>query len=547
MTRLFNDEGRRRAVYEALTRYNYFPNQRSTISEIPPSLNSRQFTPEVADELAAIEDSKLRKKAGYDLVEYKATRYNNVPRLLGLVHPKAHAFLARCIHDNWSELEYLTENANSMIKPTFYHEDRRLMVMNYDDPIKSSMRNHSMGFGKRFRVNSDISNCFSSIYSHAIPWAAVGITEAKAHRDANERWFNQLDMFQRKTKRNETQGIPVGPATSSIVTEIILGCIDTELTAKGYEYYRYIDDYTCYCVSDIQANEFIKDLTIQLGKYKLSLNLHKTEIVSLPSSDEDSWVLELHSSLPTRLNNAHPEEPKITTIEALTFLNRALEINKRTPDGSVLKYAISLILNHLDKATSHNLLVPLINLSWHFPVLLPLLDSLATKGGYDLSFYQAELCELIRHNAVLGRSDGMAWPLHSLLKASIEVDDETAEKVIESKDCVSLTLLLEMNGHQQKIVNFATNIVSSDDLYEKDVYWLLLYQLFYKDLIPPAYDDDVFACLKRNQVNFVPGDSKSAAEERADEIAQDIEHRAIGELFGRVDPPSQIEPNLPEH
>ncbi|MDZ7904226.1 MAG: hypothetical protein U5L01_17610 [Rheinheimera sp.] len=45
-------------------------------------------------------------------------------------------------------------------------------------------------------------------------------------------------MFQRKTKRNETQGIPVGPATSSIVSEIILGRIDTELAAKGYEYWQ---------------------------------------------------------------------------------------------------------------------------------------------------------------------------------------------------------------------------------------------------------------------------------------------------------------------
>ncbi len=39
---------------------------------------------------------------------------------------------------------------------------------------------------------------------------------------------------------------------------------------------------------------------------------------------------------------------------------------------------------------------------------------------------------------------------------------------------------------------------------------------------------------KSNQVNFFPGDSKSVAEERADEIAQDIERRAVGELFGPV-------------
>lgn len=95
----------KRKLYEALTRKNYFPNQKETIGELPPCLDTRQFTPEVCEALAALPDSRIRRKSGYDLVEYKATRYNNVPRILSLVHPKAYAFLAKHIHDNWANIK----------------------------------------------------------------------------------------------------------------------------------------------------------------------------------------------------------------------------------------------------------------------------------------------------------------------------------------------------------------------------------------------------------------------------------------------------------
>ena len=163
MSQIFGDTDDKRALYEALTRYNYFPNQRANIGELPPSLDTRQFTPEVAEAISKLEESNGR--SGYDLVEYKATRYNNVPRVLGLVHPRAYSSLAKCIHDNWGELKCVTENENSIIKPEFYPTEKRLIVMNYEDSFVKFSRSHSSSFAKRFRVHTDIANCFNSIYS----------------------------------------------------------------------------------------------------------------------------------------------------------------------------------------------------------------------------------------------------------------------------------------------------------------------------------------------------------------------------------------------
>ena len=491
------------ALYEALTCFNYFPNQRINISELPPSLNTTQFTPEVAKKLVVLETPKDRQGLGYDLVEYKVTRYNNVPRVLGLAHPKGYAQLVNCIHDNWSELKSVTENTNSIIKPQFYPEDKRVMVMNYEDPLTKVKRSHQSAFAKRFEVHTDIANCFNSIYSHAIEWAAVGMTAAKKQRGKRDKWFNRLDALQRNIKRNETQGIPIGPATSSIVVELILGAVDEKLRGENYEYHRYIDDYTCYCSTDDEAQKFIENLSKFLSEFKLTLNLSKTSVKALPCALEDDWVLEVRGALPSRLAFADKNEPKLSSTEALTFLNRAIAINKKTPDGSVLKYATSLIISHLDEQAPVDLIEALANLSWHYPVLLPLFDSLLNKGQLNAAVCQHRLNDIIKENARKIRSDGMAWPLHTMLSHDIVVDEETAIKVVKSGDCVAITLLLEMNNHNEIIIKFAECVIKKDDHYEKDRYWLLLYQLYRKDLLnEEPYKDGVFKCLKEHDVNF---------------------------------------------
>ena len=150
----------------------------------------------------------------------------------------------------------------------------------------------------------------------------------------------------------------------------------------------------------------------------------------MPSPIEDSWVLELRGALPSRLGYSNESEPKLSATEALTFINRAIEVNKETPDGSVLKYAVSLILPHLDEYAPFHLIDPLLNLAWHFPALLPLLDLLMSNAAVDPTIYRAQLIEIIKDNALKGRSDGMSWPLHSLIRAGCVVDDSTAELIV---------------------------------------------------------------------------------------------------------------------
>ena len=507
----------KRKFYRALTRYNYFPNQKSNIGELPPLISTRQFTPEVCEALAALNESNTRESSGYDVVTYNATRYNNAFRELSLIHPKAYALLANHLHNHWDKIQPFTTSESSIIKPE-EHEDGRIMVMNYEDPIEKTTRALTESFGRRFQVKADISNCFNSIYSHAIAWGLVGFNHAKTNRQ-QDLWFNLVDKYQRKCKRNETQGIPIGSATSNISLEIILGKIDKELLEAGHHFHRYVDDYSCYCETNESAHQFLLLLGSLLAKYKLSLNIQKTQIIEQPAPDQDAWVLELLGNLPSRLNKSHEDEPKLTASEAITFINHAIIVNKQTPDGSVLKYAIQLIVNYLDEQAPVTVYRCVLNLSWHYPILIPYIDGLIEKSNIKRGDIDNHLNALIIENCKHRRSDGICWPLYIMKKLEIAPAEKTIDAIITSEDCVSLTILNSMLIGNKQIVDFANKVIKTGDNYYIDTYWLLLYQLFRDGDIKNAYGNiKTFDTLLNFDVNFIPGETDTQAEQKCASI-----------------------------
>ncbi|EGQ8311729.1 RNA-directed DNA polymerase [Vibrio parahaemolyticus] len=530
------DDYTKRKFYKALTRYNYFPNQKSSIGELPPLLSTRQFTPEVCEALAELNESKTREGSGYDVVAYHATRYNNAFRELSLIHPKAYSLLAKHLHDHWDKIKPFTTSESSIIKPE-EHEDGRIMVMNYEDPIEKTTRALTESFGMRYQVKADISNCFNSVYSHAIAWGLVGFEYAKTNRKPHL-WFNSVDKYQRKCKRNETQGIPIGPATSNISLEIILGKVDQELRDAGYNFHRYVDDYSCYCETNEQAHQFLLLLGKLLSQYKLSLNIQKTQVIEQPAPDQDFWILELLGSLPSRLSKAHNEEPRLTASEAITFINHALTVNKQTPDGSVLKYAIQLIVNFLDEKAPSTVYSSVLNLSWHYPILIPYLDLLIEKSNIDKQDIDSQMNTLIIENCKHRRSDGICWPLHILKKQEIAPSDEAIDAIIESEDCVAMTILNSMLIGNKQIVEFADKVIQSNDNYYIDTYWLLLYQLFRDDDVRNAYGNiRTFDILKENDVNFIPSEELTKAELHCTTVEAEF-------IFGRKEELADEEPSF---
>lgn len=407
-------------VHEALLGHNYLPAQRRRKEELPPIFSSETFTPAAAVPLLSMQPKE--KSRGFDLVEYRATKFNSVARSYAIPHPIAYAQLSNCICHNWSAIEPFQNSHVSMIRPR-QHKDKRIIIMDYEKFASRASRVRRLAFNKRYVARADIATCFPTVYTHAIPWAVVG--KAVAKRSTKGGWHNDIDAFARRCIRDETQGIPVGPGTSNVIAEILLSTVDKNL-ATEFDFdrgdarngmSRFIDDYSFYCDSYDEAERFIRRLEEELNTLKLRLNAKKTAIVTPLAPFGDFWAAELALRLPSGA--------PLDAYKCTNYLEFATSLAAKFPEGSVLKYAANaLVAADLDfqakKATLDYLLV----LAVANPVLLPLLESL-----FDSTMISGSVCfsnriiEILADGAARHRSDAMAWTLYYCQKYDLVIPD----------------------------------------------------------------------------------------------------------------------------
>ena len=467
-------------VYKALLQYNYLPIGNKYQDDIPSKVfSTKDFTPNVADEMLLKYEHTIRDR-GFDQIGYRTTRFNNVTRLMHIPHPLPYVRLCKSISKNWDkdQLIRICSNPNSLLKPA-KHDNGSLIMGEYEhleqisrmdsDKFSDMLLKLENSIGKFYRVKADISSFFPSIYTHSIPWALVGKGKAKrSKRDSNE-WYDNLDKLQRDLKKSETQGVPVGPATSNIISEIILYKVDKVLRKNSYyQFTRYVDDYEFYCETREQADNFILDLGRELEKYLLNLNPKKVLIEKLPLGFQDQWVMTLRNPLPS-IQKPSPRD-------IMNFLDSAVDLQNRYLEGSVLKYATRALANSkkFDKNSANFFLKYLIAIAVHTHSVLPILCQVAKqhKAGSEL-----KIDPVLKQAIKFQRSDAICWSLYFMGISGQKLSTELAEYIVATKDCMSMGMLIALNQHKEKVIDFLNCEIDPDSEYDCDQYWILLHEL----------------------------------------------------------------------
>lgn len=129
-------------------------------------------------------------------------------------------------------------------------------------------------------VNLDINRFYESIYTHSIPWAVLGKDEAK-HQFRSGRltghWSHKLDKFASYSNDRQTTGLPIGPDTSRIISELILSRIDYEIVSnskgiRSTQIYHNIDDYQIGVYGSNEAENVQSGFVRAVSNYGLRLN-----------------------------------------------------------------------------------------------------------------------------------------------------------------------------------------------------------------------------------------------------------------------------------
>ncbi|MBU2341438.1 MAG: RNA-directed DNA polymerase [Alphaproteobacteria bacterium] len=483
-----------KTITARLLQESYLPNQRPARDELPPIFSSRSFTPTVAKQIVPL----LPKKGmGYDAVEYRLTRANGQIRASYLPHPLPYANLVLKIEDNWAEFPDIFNNYHSYIRPRL-HPDGRLIVMKYDSWLTKTLKSLRWKLTARYIAHADIANFFPSVYTHSIGWAVVGMQEAKSSK--GKAWFDDLDKAYRLTKRNETNGVLIGPATSNIATEVILGKVDDKLSARNYRFYRHIDDYKWYCHTREEAEQFIADLTRFLGYYKLSLNAKKSGIVTLPAPDVEPWVTELR--LLTRHLGQRPSSGNVSL-----FLDKVTEVVLRYGDYNAYKYAATVLKSKkLNKNAKITAFVQLLGLSQFAPNLTgSLISFLPDVSHCKFHNLGEEVIVRLRDSLRYGRSDVVVWLLYMAHRCDEHVPDDLVDAILNQRDCVPSLMLFAIGSPKtkRKVVSVARAAVKSPEIFDAHSQWLLIYELYRIGKLKSVGDDKAsFDIMKSENVAF---------------------------------------------
>ncbi len=438
------------------------------------------------------DEKTLRKRiddAGHDYVRYEALRDINIPRHFGIPHPECYAVQALAIAKFWNEIAEHTNSAKPAISRVHVRHvgNGRIFKMNYKGVERFQLEEEEIRWraGAQYLVEADIASCFPSIYTHCIPWAMHGKPESKKNSSLVAMVGNLLDKCTQNTRDRQTNGLLIGPDASSIISEIILTRIDTELQSKGRaKVVRHIDDYRFYADTAEEAEGFIRDLGLSLRAYEMSLNEKKTKILKLPRPSAENWRLALNRFV-------FPEGQDIRFSVVRSYLDLALEFAQTLEKSTPLNYAIKALAGRpnprrLNVRAKRMYGQEAMNLALAFPYLAPLLDECVFIPYWHDGMH-ARIAGFSTALARLGAnklySDTIAHAIFLALKYQVVLELGEAEfsSIIQLDDCVTNVLLLEYAKKQglkkvRAAITKRSALLKADDQRERDRHWLLIYQ-----------------------------------------------------------------------
>lgn len=504
-------------VRRALLDQNYVPRATGRGDDLPPSLDtlgmnsvSSTIVDRHVNEHRHATGVRLGKDPGYSVAEGRVAHYRLNPRRIELPHPVAYANLVETLARHWeSELAMRLESTVSQFAVR-QHADGRIASMR---KVRRPLR---PGVGNRFRIRTDIASFYDSIYTHALPWAMLGKSVAKSRR-GNDLAANDIDSALRFARRGETTGVSVGPGTSLVIAELILGQVDRELESFRYE--RFLDDYIGYTATEADAEAFVRRLDVTLRAYGLRLNARKTIVEPLPQPDDPSWIRELRQATQDRPNE---------------LLDRAVELSRADPRASAIRWVLSRIVGNAQEYSdtdARQISSRLAELSFTHPYTTSgLVEMLLARGAH---LQAVELDTLLQRHASNAQSSAACWLLHLAWSCDQPVAGESWDAIVASGDALGASFLLQSraSAHRQRRLELLNSVSALDDDYARDEMWPARYITYLagrEEAKDPGFDElrsggvQLLRDPRRPVEESAPGTEQYIHEDGEDEDLSDL-------------------------
>lgn len=345
--------------------------------------------------------------------------------------------------------------------------------------------------GARFTLLTDVSNFYPSVYTHAVDWAVRGKSAAKKDRTARS-IGGRLDALLRRARGNQTVGISIGPDTSWLISEVVLGRVDAAIQRRHPEVsrhaLRWVDDMVFYASSHGLAEDILGHYEEELAKFELSLNPLKTSIQAGIKPYQDEWLIRLRQARYRDDNESHQAD------DIVDLFSLAFDIQQRSPYSGAISYSIKRC-NPFPFGRGWEVFQELLLASMA-------LESSSIRHVFDVMMFAKDIglavnekafsaaChDLIMRHAALDHGFEVAWLLLLLRELGIEPEHESIDAALAMQDnacnllawaAVKESAWLQLLCNQDSVRRRAE---AADALHSGD--WLLAYEARARKWCPP--------------------------------------------------------------
>lgn len=457
-------------IFQRLLERGFYPR------ELPPTFRTVNFGSLLASKPAYL---KPQKDFSGETVFLDGATFQGNHRTFGVINPINYALLSEFLAVNWPDVEKVMAISQfSAFKVVFPDNvavgGRAFQRSSFSGKLKKQAY---LSSAYPSVVHLDINRFYGSIYSHSIPWAALGKTEAlKQHKakTLDKHWSSELDRLVRACNRNQTIGIPIGPDTSRVVSELVLSRIDHELKKNGSglkkrQVFHNIDDYEIGVENTTEAERVIARFEKEIRKFELRSHDGKTGVISGELPENLRW---------------EPKFNLLKGLEAEEFLDGffSLLASERVahPGSNIVGYGLSRFAKKIascsDKELSLRHLQTLLYssprfVSWVAPLFVGL------KGGDALNQAQKRMLrwgvqECSRRHDIVS----LLWFLFLHLQFDLKLT-KTLKKLCFEVESVLVDLMLAHADHNALLKGgFAEALGRYQNMGLSSSGWLFLYE-----------------------------------------------------------------------
>ncbi len=454
--------------------------------------------------------------------DYSIPRYGHARRKLSIVNPINQFRVAELISENWKDIrDRIKRSTISEFDPKITFTGRR--AVNGVDFLAVSARRAAIlaEFGRY--VKTDITRFYPSIYTHSIAWALLGKEYYKAnYKDpvVKGHFANSLDKAIAAGQQGQTSGIPIGPDTSRIISELIATEIEVLSVGNGLNdlsrrAVRYVDDIMIGLKSEETPAAALTSLSAALYDYQLELSAEKTTThgVGVPHAPE--WLNFIRSASLTA--NVGRQQGELDS-----YFNQIAYLADQNPRDNVLLFGVKRVVTFAvhDENVGHLvrwLLYCARREASCLGFIAEHLAALSLKKQLPTELIQDFILEQLIKRAEVAHISEVAWLLFWARETDIVIPAAVANTLTNLRSSVVAILLhnIHKNGKTDGVIDLSYWASFASVAGLKSSMWLASYELsrkgWWAGKVSTKYvsSEKYFGDLWDNNVSFYDEASKA--------------------------------------